>query len=273
MHRVVHPFDPGDQMTTFVVMGSCLTNLAATFLMSDFKWKRPNNAAVLRSDHFVDQFIDRKGRSVTYDEFRPLVKWPEGDEKDGEEWLNECFRDRVGHLGNIPLDQPGLFETLETSSVDLVLMDSLHDFNNNLLRYRSKPGEFAWSLPFALNRCANENELRPLFDYGPKLEVKDSINYWVRIIRFVQAKQPRAKIMFFCPHLCTSQDLPERHARLAAFHRMFAPLAPDLGITVVPPFELPYDLTRMPEDRDHFEWLVYRAMAGKIYLEYVLGTE
>lgn len=257
-------------MTTVVVMGSCLTNLACAFLMSDYKWDRPNNAAVIRSDYFVENFIDCTSNVPPQQEFEAMLRWPADSEEDGKAWLNECFRDNVGRLGGIPLDHPSLFETLDTRRVDIILMDNLHDTHNRILRYLPKAGEPSYSLPFAINRCANEEELRPIFDYGPPLEAAESVKSWVRIVQYVQEKQPEAKIMFFTAHSCTSTDLPDRYERAVTFYRLFAPLAVKLGITLVPPFELPYELTRMPEDRDHFEWLIYRAMAGKIYLDYAL---
>jgi hypothetical protein len=246
-------------------MGSCLTNLAALFLMSDYKWERPNNAAVLRSDHFVDKFIDLNGYLPSQDEFTAQVKWKAGFEKEGPRWLNECYRDMVGHL-EVPLDKPGLFETLDTRSIDLVLMDNLHDSHSVLMHKRPKGGEPVYSLPFSLSRCENEQELLDDFYYGSPQAAEDSVKNWVRIIRFVQSRQPRAKIMFYCAHACTSVDLPDRYERALRFHELLAPLAPELGITVIPPLELPPEVTRMPEDRDHFDMQIYRAMAGHIVL-------
>jgi hypothetical protein len=252
-------------MTTVVVMGSCLTNLACIFLMSEYKWVRPNNAAVLRSDYFVEKFIERKGYVPNEEEFRALLQWKAGHETDGPRWLIECYRDTVGHL-DIPLERPGLFETLETQKIDVVLMDNLHETHSVLLHNRPKLGEQAYSLPFSMSRCENEKELIENFYYGSPLEAAESVENWVRIIRFVQEKQPWAQILFYCAHACTSTDLPGRHDRTRAFHALMAPRAAELGITVIPPFELPLDLTRMPEDRDHFDMRVYRAMAGHIVL-------
>lgn len=246
-------------------MGSCLTNLAALFLMSDYKWERPNNAAVLRSDHFVDKFIDRNGYLPSREEFTALVRWKAGFEKEGPRWLNECYRDTVGHL-EVPLEKPGLFETLDTTKIDLILMDNLHDSHSVLLCKRQKNGEPIYSLPFSLSRCENERELVHDFYYDSPLASVTSVKNWVRIIQYVQEMQPRAKIMFYCAHSCTSVDLPDRYERTLRFHALLAPLAPELGITVIPPLELPPELTRMPEDRDHFDMQVYRAMAGHIML-------
>ena len=249
-------------------MGSCLTNLACLFLVSDYRWERPNNAAVLRSDHFVDRFIDG-GYLPSREDFRARLRWKPGQEREGERWLTECFRDSVGHLEISP-DQPGLFATLASQRVDLVLMDNLHDTNKLLLHNRPRPGEPAYSLPFSLSHCDNEPELGEDFSYGPPLEAAASVHNWLRIIRFVQARQPTARIMFYCAHACTSVDLPDRHARTIDFHAQFAPQARELGVTVVPPLPLPPALTRMPEDRDHFAMPAYRALAGQIYLKFML---
>ena len=265
---MLHYHNSGDQMPSAVVLGSCLTDLAAMFLMSEYKWKRPNNAAVLRSDHFVDKFIDRNGYLPSQDEFTALVRWKSGFEKDGPKWLAECYRDKVGHFG-IPAEAPGLFETLETEQIDVVLMDNLHDTHSVLLYKRSADNQPEYSLPFSMSRCENEQELTNDFYYGSPLTAAESVNNWVRIIRFVKEKKPHARIMFFCAHSCTSTDLPDRYERARSFHALLAPLAPELGITLVPPIELPPELTRMPEDRDHFDMRVYRAMAGYIMLSQV----
>lgn len=256
-------FSRGDLMPSVIVMGSCLTNLAALFLMSDYKWERPNNAAVLRSDHFVDKFIDRTGYLPPYDAFRSLLTLKTGFE--GERWLNECYRDRVGHL-EIPMDKPGLFETLNTRGIDVVLMDNLHDSYHLLLHKRPETPGPVFSLPFSLSRCDNEETLVKDFHYGAPLAAEDSARHWTRIIQYVQSKQPKAQIIFYCAHSCTSVDLPDRFARARRFHSLLSPLAETLGIIVVPPLDLPPELTRMPEDRDHFDLQVYRAMAGHIML-------
>ena len=246
-------------------MGSCLTNLAALFLMSDYKWERPNNAGVLRSDHFVEKFIDRNGYLPTQEDFTALVRWKKGFEKEGERWLKECFRDTVGHL-EVPPRQARPFETLATRKLDLILMDNLHDTHSLLLHKKPNAGEATYSLPFSLSRCENERELANDFQYGAPLEPEESVRNWVRIIRFVQNKQPQARIMFYCAHSCTNVDRPDHYARARRFHELFTLEAPGLGITMIPPFELPAELTRMPEDRDHFDMRVYRAMAGHIVL-------
>jgi hypothetical protein len=262
---LIHHSNSGDQMPSVVVLGSCLTDLAAIFMMSEYKWERPNNASVQRSDHFVDKFIQCNEYLPSQNEFSALIRWKAGHEKDGPAWLNECYRDKVGHFG-IPEKDPGLFETLETRRIDLVLMDNLHDSHALLLHKRPKDGQPAYSLPFSLSRCENERELTEDFYYGSPLEAAESVKNWARIIRFVRDKQPHAKIMFFCAHACTSLDLPDRYERTRGFYPLLAQLAPELGITLIPPFNLPPEMTRMPEDRDHFDMRVYRAMAGYIVL-------
>ena len=259
-------------MPTVVVMGSCLANLPCLFLMSDYKWERPSCAAILRSDHFVERFLDRKGYLPPQEEFFARVQWKPGLEKEGSRWLRECFRETVGHM-EIPLEQPGLFEILETRSVDVVLMDNLHDNHSLLLHNRPGQDEPAYSLPFSLSRCANEHELAEQYYYGPPQDPESSVRNWTRIIRYVQETQPHARIIFYCAHHCTVPDIPDRYERARAFSTMMLSSAAELGVTVIPPFELPPELTRMPEDRDHFDMRVYRSMAGQIFAaNYGLGT-
>jgi hypothetical protein len=257
-------------MPSVVVMGSCLTNLPAIFLMSDYKWERFNNAAVLRSDHFVEKFLDRQGYMPSRNEFRTLLRFKAGQEREGERWLRECYRDSVGHL-EIALEKPGLFETLETKQVDLILMDNLHDTHGVLLHRRANDGEPCYSMPYSLSHCDNEDDLKKDFYYDSPLEPEASVANWLRIVRFVRSCQPYARILFFCAHACTSLDLPERHQRIRTFHTLFRSPALELGISVLPPFDLPPELLRMPQDRDHFDMQAYRAMAGYIMLTYQTG--
>jgi hypothetical protein len=191
-------------------------------------------------------------------------------EQEGLRWLRECYRDQVGHL-ETSLDKPGLFETLATQRVDLILMDNLHDTYNRQCHYRPRAGERPYSLPFSLSRCENKSDLSQLYEYGPALTAEDSAANWSRIIRFVQQRQPQAKIIFFCAHACTSREAPERFRLMLEFHAVFKPLAAELAIDLVPPFDLPTALTRMPEDWTHFDMSVYRAMAGYIFLKMASG--
>lgn len=257
-------------MTSVVVIGSCLTNLPCLFLMADYKWVRPNNAAVLRSDHFVEKFLDQQGYTPPYEEFLSLIRWKPGMETEGVRWLRECYRETVGHL-ETPASNPGLFETLGTTEVDLVLMDNLHDTHSVMLYRRPEAAGPHYSLPVSTSRCENEQEIHESFTYSSPLEPAESVKNWTRIIRFVQAQQPNARIIFFCAHTCTMTAQPERRQRAIEFHALLAPLAEELGITVVAPIDLPVSLTKLPADTDHFELPVYRAMAGQIFLSYVTG--
>ena len=257
-------------MTTAVVMGSCLANMPCAFLVNDFKWQRPNNAAVLRSDHFLRHFIHGEGVLPEFDSVLARIRWHQGMEQEVR-WLRECYRDQVGHL-EVPLDQPGLFETLSTQRIDVVLMDNLHDTHVPMCLYKPKAGEAPHALPFCLSYCENERELTEYYEYGSPLEPQESVSNWCEIVKFVQEKQPQARIIFFAAHSFTFKDHdPERCRRAVEFYSEFKPLAAELGIDLVPPFELPLDLTRMPEDRDHFDMAVYRGMAGLIFLKVMAG--
>jgi hypothetical protein len=237
--------------------------------MADYKWERPNNAAVLHSGYFVEKFLNRSENFRFLENFSERIRWKVGFEKDGARWLNECYRERVGHM-ETALDKPGLFETLESQKVDLVLMDNLHDSHARLLCSRAKSGETEYSFPFSLSRCENEQELAQDFYYGPPLEAEESVFNWKTIVRFIKNKQPNAQIIFYCAHSCTSIDIPDQYNRICDFYQLFSPLETELGITIIPPLNLPLELTKMPDDRDHFENRVYRAMAGQIFLTHTL---
>jgi hypothetical protein len=97
------------------------------------------------------------------------------------------------------------------------------------------------------------------------MTAEESLVNWTRIIQYVRARQPKARIIFFCAHSCTSLDLPARHDHAINFFNGLQTSGAELGIDVVPPLDLPPELTRMPQDRDHFDMRVYRALAGRLF--------
>ena len=253
-------------MTTAMVIGSCLSGMPCAFLMSEYKWQRPTNAAVMRSDYFVGAFLDGSIVPPDREEFRSRFQWKEAFAIEGERWFNEGFRDGVGTF-EVPNASAGLFEVLEEQKIDVVLMDNLHDTHQLLLRTAE---DDTFALPFSMSRCMNEHDLAREFHYGPPLSAIESATNWLRIIEFIRSKQPDAQVIFHCAQTCTMNDYRDRQSRAAEFYKVFAPLARNTGALVVPPVDLPYELTRLPEDPDHFEWLVYRAMAGNIFLMHAL---
>ena len=156
-------------MTTAMVLGSCLSGMPCAFLMSEYKWQRPSNAAVIRSDYFVGAFLDGSIVPPDREEFRSRFQWKEDMAIDGERWFNECFRDRVGTF-EVANASAGLFEVLETQHIDIVLMDNLNDTHQLLLR---KFGEESFALPFSLSRCANAADLGREFHYSAPLSAID----------------------------------------------------------------------------------------------------
>src|SRR5436190_12349656 len=164
-------------MPSVVVMGSALTDGASIFLMTDYKWERPNSAAVLRSDHFVNCFIDETIKLPTLQKFSSLVRWKPAHERDGPMWLGECYRETVGHL-HVRSENPGLFETLDSRNIDVVLMDNLYDTYTVLTETRTDGSDTKYSLPFSLSRCENEQHLARHFSYQPPLTADESVSNW-----------------------------------------------------------------------------------------------
>ncbi len=251
-------------MTSVVVMGSCLTNLASVFLVSTYGWRRLSNAAVERSDHFVTNFIERQDDLPPFDELNARIEWKAPIEI---RRLRECYRDLIGHF-EVPLDQPGLFEVLAGPPVDVVLMDNLNDTHMHLTCSRPLEGRPAYSLPLSMSLLVNEAEFARSHFYTPPLTAVESARNWVRIVQFVRELQPQAQIMFYCAHACTMTGLPDRYRRTADFAAFFPTVAPK-NVAVMPPLDLPPDLTRMPDDRDHYDFLVYKAMAAEIFLTHM----
>ena len=97
------------------------------------------------------------------------------------------------------------------------------------------------------------------------LSARESADGWAKIVEFVRERQPSARIFFLAAHYCTSLEKPERYRLARDFYIEFSRIACE-PINILPPLALPPELTRMPEDFAHFDFSVYRALAGYLHL-------
>lgn len=249
------------------IIGSCLSNLPAAFLMGDYGWTRLNNAAVQRSDLFVSQVI--QGREPpAFEKVQEFFGVPL-ENPDANRFLLENYRDLCG-MTEIAPGEPGLWDNLHTVRFDLLLLDNLADLYNGFLRYKGKNFD-PFDIFFHPHLGKNEAAVLPQFEIRPLLTPQQSVDNWIEIIRFVKELQPWARIVFSSAPYCTAIGDSDRYERAIAFHQLFVEPAAAMGIEVLPPANLPVSLTKLPHDRDHFDMSVYRAIAGYLHISTVSG--
>jgi hypothetical protein len=258
-------------VTNCIILGSCLSNLQATWLMADYKWERLSNAVVERSDFFVDTLIDKTVIVPPKEQILSKIVWNKGAERNGLELLKGLYFETAG-LFEMPAQNPPLFTVLREKKVDWILLDNLHDTNAALTYCRLSPDEPPTKLTFSMSLCSNEAELIDAgWHYGQPIEPAHSADSWCRIFAFLRKAQPDARMVFTCHPTCTLVGDPAAVARANAFVPLLLDRAAVFGVTVIQPLSLAMNLTRLPEDWSHLDMRVYRALAGRIFMADVAG--
>ena len=249
------------------IIGSCLSNLPAAFLMGDYGWTRLNNAAANRSDLFISQVIEGNDPPPLA-ELQALFGVEPG-QTDVNRYLIENYRDLCG-MTEIDPGLPGLWENLHSQRFDAILLDNLADVLHGKLRYKGQ--QFApFDLSFHMHLGSRESAAIPQFDSLPPLSPLESAENWTLIIKFLKALQPQARIFFSSAPYCTAIGDQERYERALGFHNAFVERADGLDVEILPPAVLPVSMTKLPLDRDHFDMSVYRATAGHIHMSTLSG--
>ncbi|MGA0545375.1 AMP-binding protein [Brevundimonas sp. VNH65] len=249
------------------VIGSCLSNLPAALLMADYGWTRLNNSAAQRSDLFVSQVIEGREPPPL-----PLVQElfgvdPAAD--DANRFLRENYRHLCG-MTEIEPSRPGLWANLHQAKFDLLLLDNLNDLSAEIVRYKGAACD-PFDIFFPLHLIDVHAALAESIEVGTPLTPQQSADNWIEITRFVKALQPRARIIFSSAPYCTAIGDPGRYERAIGFHDLFVDRASAMGVEVLPPTNLPVSLTRLPDDRNHFDMSVYRALAGHMHMSVLSG--
>jgi acyl-CoA synthetase (AMP-forming)/AMP-acid ligase II/acyl carrier protein len=245
------------------VIGTCLSNLPAVFLMSDFGCPRLNNAAVSRSDHFIDTVIEGKRPLADFEAMRRFLDLPEDDGNDSHRFLLENYRETAG-LTEIDRANPGIYENLTGQRFDLILMDNLSDGYNRLFLadVDGQEARFHFPIDLAGSNCPIWDQIKR-FEHRevPCISAKQSVSNWLRIIDWVQEVHPDTPIVFSLPFSCTSEEAPERKAFYEEFNAIFPPAVADRGITLLPSLNPDRSLWKLP-DWKHFDMRLYKGIAG-----------
>jgi len=258
-------------MKKFAILGSCLTNIPGVFLGNEYSWNRLNNAVVPSAKHFVDYYIDGTRTMPPLGdligEFR--LENPALTAEDREcitEWVTENYRDHIG-LRGLPKSQPNLFENLENEVFDAILFDNLLDLRIPYWNYvGNNLPPFSFTFPVKDKRVPH---IHDDFVEAPRPTPTEAADDWMRIVDYVRERQPSARLFFFCAPVVTNEGRPALQQAAWEFYLRFSTLARSRDITVVPPLDIPRELTKLPQDQEHLDTAVYKAMAGHIYLSAV----
>ncbi|CAN5208653.1 hypothetical protein BH09PSE1_BH09PSE1_07330 [soil metagenome] len=249
------------------IIGSCLSNLPAAFLMSDYGWTRLNNAAANRSDLFISQVVEGNDPP-------PLAELQalfgiDSSQPDINRYLIENYRHLSG-MTEIDPALPSLWENLHSQTFDAILLDNLADIAHGKLRYKGE--HFApFDLSFHIHLGSRAEIAQPQFDVLPPMSATESADSWTVIVKFLKALQPNARLFFSSAPYCTAIGDQYRYERAMGFHNAFVERTEGLGVEILPPAVLPISMTKLPQDRDHFDMSVYRAIAGHIHMSTLGG--
>lgn len=255
-------------MTNFAVMGSCLANMTGVFLSHEYGWNRLNNATIYRSDHFLTYCVDRSKRLPPFEEIVSALEYkPEyaSLQAETEARIRENYPESVGRY-QMAEETNGLLHNMNNREIDVILMDNLFDTETRLAESLPLPDIQPYEMYLPLGLFSNVEKIRSTYTVGAHLSGKTSATHWLKIIEFVRSIQPDVKIIFLAGHYCTSLENPGRYNRAFNFYKIFSRLCKGKNITIVPPLNLPPELTKMPDDFAHYDLSVYRALAGYIQL-------
>jgi fatty-acyl-CoA synthase len=251
------------------VIGTCLSNLTALYLMSDFQFPRLNNTSVSTGGHFIDTIIEGRDLVPPFEVMRKYLDLPEDDSNDSHRYLLENYRNSAG-MTEISKDKPTLLTNLQNQQFDLLLMDNLCDGFSRLLLTEVEGREARFHFPHHLS--GENSPLRHTFTETDYVSATESCANWIRIIAWAQKIQPQAKIVFSLPFSCTVMEDSRLKSFYDEFNAIFPAAVSEMGITLLPELSPDRSLWKLP-DWKHFDLRVYRGIAGHIYTKLNSGWQ
>jgi len=178
--------------------------------------------------------------------------------------VDRMYRRGVGMSYMPPTTKP-LEDNLRHERFDLFLLDNQCDTHFLKTRYLSLSGTLDFELAFPMHWSERYEASPDSFQTLPRQEPAESARHWVEIVRYLKTVQPAARIIFLCASPSTVERDPDRKARADAFAGPFRAALDSIAIEIVPPLQVPRELTKLPDDQDHFDILVCRALAGHVF--------
>jgi hypothetical protein len=189
-------------------------------------------------------------------------------EKDFLARLAECYPETIG-LWQCGANYRPLQQNLGKGEIDIIMMDNMLETMVHSIAIQTPAGRpFESTLPFQF--CANGDEiLARNSKYLQRMSPQAAVENWKHLIRFFQAAEPRAEIVFACAPYCLSGSDMHRYRLARDFYLLFKDEAEALGVRLIPPLDVDPEFTKLPDDSGHFETVIYRAMAGHIAMSHL----
>ncbi|ESQ78636.1 hypothetical protein [Asticcacaulis sp. YBE204] len=243
--------------------GSCLSHLTAVQLSMFYGWKLVGNVAHNRSDQFIDYYIDKRTTPPSLADLSALVRFKPDSEDYARRILANQYPEEMGRH-DLPEATP-LFELLEETKIDLILLDNFMDLSAQLF-------EFQTGLEGKI--FSNAHMFENLTDFGKLghvLSARQSAENFVRLVQWLRARQPQAKIVVLSFQYSQIDKNAERYHRARDFWVELVKLKTE-DFSICPPLHPPLDRTKGCVDWAHFEEDIYRALAGMLHLHVFAHT-
>lgn len=250
-----------------MTFGSCLSSMTAENLKTHFSCNYICGIHHNRSDAFVRYYIENSSPMLPLANLEksltPLAEF--GDAP--KQFLRNQYPEYIGRL-NHELDEDvgnnNFVNRLNRVQYDLIILDNFMDISAKLMCPKLDH-EFRDS-PLFINPHFYENSDKIIdrFQFGEFLTAQDSAKNWLTIFKWLEAKQPNAKIFFLCFPYCNSAQSNERYLRAKNFFIEFEKITKDQNISVMPPPDVALELTA-GDDWYHLNAKVYTALAGYIF--------
>lgn len=237
--------------------GSCLSRYIGNNYTYLYGGKIVSSVYHNRSDMVIGRFIDNTIPHLARDQIAELlVKPPEEasiDDK-GDVIISNQYPESIG-LHRLR-GGTQFFEMLEKQEADLVILDNYMDIGARLMTIEgAEPGSQWFVRP---KDFIDKTICTP----GPLLSPADGVEAMLKIIKYIQEKMPKAKIIF-CnfPHN-TYHASPERVQRTQEYEALMASKA-DGSFTIIECMDIPERF--QTKEKQHFRKEMYCSYAGAIW--------
>jgi hypothetical protein len=245
--------------------GSCLSRYIGNNYTYLFGGKIVSSVYHNRSDIFVERFIDKTAEHLSHKSIAEmLVKSKENApiESKAEVILSNQYPDSIGQHR---LKHGAQFiDLLESKKADLVILDNYMDLGAKLMTVDgTEPGSKWFIRP---NDLKDPSACHP----GNYLSPEEGVQSMLRIIKHIQLKMPKAKIVF-CnfPHN-TYHAFPERVKRTKQYEEVFNSEF-DRSFMTIPCLDV-FEKFQTHE-KQHFKKEMYCGYAGIIRSSELFGSK
>ena len=244
--------------------GSCLSSLTATRLEVEYGFSRICNISHNRSDAFVNNFIAKETPQYNLVDLEKSITFKNEHEVIAKKIL---LNQSINSIGKYELPVNKSFFDLESDEVDVFLLDNFMDISAKLISDKDNDG-----FPFFMNIGFAEKGLEN-FKFGDFLDPIDSVNNWIKIIKFLKDLHPNAKFVFLSFQYNVLVDKPDRFKSAKEFNMKMNEALAGSDVLFIPSLIPDSSLTKGKSDWTHFSNQIYKALAALVFLHLNVKTE